>query len=240
MRENEGGVSKGRTKGSDIPTIGENSVLGRPTTPGALPPLPSFSTSLNPAITKVVVVVNGTEREAVVDHTGRIQLKAEAREYYSIASDDDRQSLPRFGEGGMLLPLNSPFSPEAASPFGEVAATPERSSPVEELVTAQPQVPPPPPPPDEFRSRRRSPSPKTLPPRRSSSKGLGFSPINPGGTKVPLSTPPPSPPAVSHETAGSVPRHVPDDDRDCRPGERTMWELPKLGAISETACLAVQ
>ena len=147
MREPESGVYKGRTKGSDIPVIGENSILGQPAAPGELPPLPSFSSNLNPTIAKVVVVINGAEREGVVDHTGRIQLKSEAPEYYSIASDDDRQSLPRFGEGGKPLPRDSPFSPEAASPFGRVAATPERSSPVEELVTAQPQVPPPPPPP---------------------------------------------------------------------------------------------
>ena len=60
----------------------------------------------------------------------------------------------------------------------------------------------------------------------------------PGGTCIPAGTPPQTPPSVEHVTACERPggngTFQGDNARDFIPGERTMWELPKLGAPGES------
>ena len=126
---------KGKAKSGQAPAMVVSPVLQQPVATGTIPPLPSFPSGSSPAVPKVLVVVNGVEREGIVDHRGRIQLKSEAPEYYTIASDE--HSLPRFGESSKPLPKNSPFSPDAASAFFGGKLLLSGGSPPEELVAAR-------------------------------------------------------------------------------------------------------
>ena len=103
--------------------------------------MPVFAIKSAPEVKKVMVVVNGTEREGIVDCNGRVQVSLSGAEYYYIASDDESVGLPRFGDTGRSEALATPFAPGASTPFEEVRGSPGR--PVEEFVAAKPPAPPP-------------------------------------------------------------------------------------------------
>ena len=114
--------------------------------------------------------------------------------------------LPSFGRQDVSEQRPSPFAPQAQSPFQAVG----------QWIPPRPQGSPP---------RTRSQSPAT--PRRKPALGKpGLSPVTPGGTRVPDGPPPDSPPSIDRVSSG-------EGARDYVPGDRTMWELPKLGSPNE-------
>ena len=178
-------------------------------------------------VQKVVVVIDGIPREGVIDAEGRVQVGHAGPEYFSIASEEgvskpeDTASshqvppLPVFGGAQHAPP--SPFSPSARSPFQKT-----RSQEVRENAAPGPSVwvPPRPagPPP-----KTRSPSPVT-PRRKQGGNKLHVSPATPRGTRIPPGTPPATPPRPSTERG----REALSEDREFMPGDRTLWELPRL------------
>ena len=183
-------------------------------------------------VQKVVVVIDGIPREGVIDAEGRVQVGHAGPEYFSIASEEgvskpeDTASshqvppLPVFGGAQHAPP--SPFSPSARSPFQKT-----RSQEVRENAAPGPSVwvPPRPagPPP-----KTRSPSPVT-PRRKQGGNKLHVSPATPGGTRIPPGTPPATPPRPSTERG----REALSEDREFMPGDRTLWELPRLAPVGE-------
>ena len=210
--------------------------LEAPPSVSVCPPLPQFSVSRGKR-QAVQLVIDGVPREGVIDETGRIQLGGPTS--CSICSDDERKE-----EGKRMnscAGLGNPFAPGAASPFQELAS---QASP--EASLGSPPVPPPPPPVSENCTRgyrRRSPSPRTPNTKRTSWGTIGMSPATVGGTRVPPSPPPLSPPSApvscqSGRSEGTPLRASPanetsSNERDFVPKKRTMWELPKLGGVSE-------
>ena len=202
-----------------------------------IPPLPRFTESAN--LQQVRLIVDGVPRTGYIGVDGGIRL-AEIP-HFSIGSDHEGDELPSFG-GVKGRGSRNPFEPGAGSPF----------RPVDNNATSagQPaagEASPPPPPsvaePPLRSQRRRSPSPKTPPGRRTGWTAQGFSPTTPGGTRVPAGPPPPSPPPIcsggscdsgSMRSSPAVMTPDPAGDKDFIPGERTMWELPKLGPTSES------
>ena len=206
------------------------------------PPLPRFAYARD-GYRSISLMVDGKRREVFVDKEGRIQVVGPA--HFSIGSDDEADARHNVGEPAMPTSPN-PFTPGASSPFRQPP-----SGMSEQLVygcgtdVSQPPVPPPPPIPEAWTrgSRRRTPSPRTPSTKRVGWGTLSASPATPGGTKLPVGPPPPSPPQPStpgvHSGYGSTPaRSSPasdsqSNDRDFVPGERTMWELPKLNPVTE-------
>ena len=206
------------------------------------PPLPKFSSSRGRRQT-IQLVVDGERREGYVDESGQIQLDKSV--HFMIGSDDEADPLPRFGERTPAIAAN-PFVPGARSPFSESPG--QKSTVVASEMEQEPRenhVPPPPPVVEGWGkgSRRRSPSPRTPTNRRTGWNYVTASPATLGGTKVPSGPPPPSPPPISAalscestpaKTSPSSETYMDQsNDRDFVPGERTMWELPKLGPTTE-------
>ena len=185
-------------------------------------------------VKKLVVIVDGVPREGVIDMEGNVQVKHAGPEYFSIASEEPEGQvqgggertirptppLPVFGNSSSTSP--SPFDPHARSPFQRPSGSGE----------ATPVAPPPqdwiPPRPTGSPPKTRSQSPAT--PRRRPGHGKqGFSPATPGGTRLPPGSPPSTPPSVG--VTDSV--EMQGDIREFMPGDRTVWELPRLGPTSE-------
>ena len=180
--------------------------------------------NIAPGTHKITVMIDGIPKEGIVDSEGRVQVVSKGPEYFSIASEETEQSalnsgaacseqappLPVFGRESVKCKPN-PFEPGAATPFSvTVDSGPAWTPP-------RPTGSPP---------KTRSPSPVT-PRRKPALARLSGSPATPGGTKVPSGTPPPTPPSVDRV-------EQPENPRDYIPGERTIWELPRLGAPSES------
>ena len=185
-------------------------------------------------VKKLVVIVDGVPREGVIDMEGNVQVKHAGPEYFSIASEEPEGQVQGGGERTIRptppLPVfgnssgtsSSPFDPHARSPFQRPSGSGE----------ATPVAPPPqdwiPPRPTGSPPKTRSQSPVT--PRRRPGYGKqGFSPATPGGTRLPPGSPPSTPPSVGVTDSAEMQ----GDIREFMPGDRTVWELPRLGPTSE-------
>ena len=226
--------------------------LDQPRRPPALPapPLPRAAASSGSRRT-IQLMVDGLQREGYLDDQGFIQVGGP--KHFNIGSDGEDEATPKARASAPVSSPN-PFAPGAQSPFRE---SPDRVEEKQTNVRALTEIPPPPPPSETWSrgSRRRSPSPRTPNPRRNQWPTSMTSPLTPGGTKVPAGPPPPSPPPLSTSfpwalsplaSTGPSEQATPcrpspaseascdrSSERDFVPGERTMWELPKLAPVSE-------
>ena len=205
---------------------------------------------------KVQVWINGVLREGVYDQSGSVVLTPEVPKFYSM--DDVGQ-----GTEEQLVP-KPPYGPPPDSPDRGRDARGPWSSQAKSPFRAIADSPPPPPPAQTGRNPSHSPygrlrqarspsrSPGGHPCRFKNNRTVQGSPATPGGTRVPKGAPPVTPPV-----AECVPDHslsslsiVPGPQnasqggmgvslKDFIPGERTLWELPKLGPVGE-ACPAMR
>ena len=162
------------------------------------------------------------------------------------------------GDPGKLKDGSGPWSSKAASPFRAVDGSPPPPPPVYRGSAAGSRS-----------GASRSPQPRRSPSRAANkspdtghvtsyrfARKLQASPATPGGTRIPKGDPPPSPPplgvpdSAQHQSINLSSLSVHGDSRDDNmqsksqakdflPGERTLWELPKLGPVTE-ACPALR
>ena len=194
---------------------------------------------------QVTVMINGVPRKGVFNEQGEVVIQSESPKYFSMQEGGSK--LPDAPEDG-----RNPFCPEAPTPFRAVAPGGPRQQ-----HSASPIPPPPPPPvphsvqrgaeqsvsgviPNRLQRttspRRPSRSPNPSPPRNPyrASQSVNASPATPGGTRVPKHPPPLSPEKPQDVGRGEGGPSLDNGDaKDFRPGERTLWELPVLGPVTD-------